>query len=138
MRIRLLTNADIPALVEIDRASFAADDQYDLRYYNEVIASDAFEAIGVEDETSCLVAWSLIDVRGEPIRIRSLAVHPKCRRRGFATALVNAALSEHGTSDLLVDPHNIAAIALYEKLGFVADEPDPELPARIRMVHRSG
>jgi ribosomal protein S18 acetylase RimI-like enzyme len=124
MRIRRLTKADIPSLVEIDRISFAADDQYDLRHYEEVIVSDAFKAIGVEDDSGNVVAWMLLDSRCKPIRMRSLAVHPDYSRRGLATALTNAVIDANGGPiDLLVEPQNDAAIALYEKLGFRVSEP---------------
>ena len=135
MRIKRLTTADIPALIAIDRASFAADDQYGLPYYDEVIASNGFEAIGVEDDSKSVVAWALLDLRREPIRIRSLSVCVHYRRRKLATTLVREILVKHsGPVDLLVEPENRAAIALYEKLGFHVAEPDAELPQRVRMV----
>jgi GNAT superfamily N-acetyltransferase len=62
--------------------------------------------------------------------MRSLAVHPDYSRRGLATALTNAVIDANGGPiDLLVEPQNDAAIALYEKLGFRVSEPGLSLGA---------
>lgn len=137
MIIRDLTTADIDGLRDLDRVSFDDDDQYDAAYYEEVIASKAFDAIGAVDESGHPVGWVLLDLSRHPIRIRSLSVHPDARRRGVATALVKAALSRYGASiDLLVARANAGAIGLYRSLGFSMADPDPELPQRARMVRR--
>jgi ribosomal protein S18 acetylase RimI-like enzyme len=119
MVIRNLTKRNVTAMREIDALSFSAGDQYGEAYYDEIVGSPDFEPMGVADDGDGIRAWALVDVKASPIRIRSLAVHPKFRRRGFATALINAVVSgHHGAIDLLVDPGNHGAIALYEKLGF--------------------
>ena len=135
MRIRALTAGDVAALRDIDRLAFGDADQYDAAFYDEVISSDAFLAIGAQDEHGGIIGWALIDLLRTPVRIRSLSVHPGFRRRGIGTALVNEVLRQRGCSvDLLVEPANAEAIALYEKLGFIAADPDPDLPERVRMV----
>ena len=135
MYIRTLTTADVAALREIDRLAFENGDQYDAAFYDEVMSSDAFSAIGAQGEDGSIVGWALIDLGRNPIRIRSFSVHPSFRRRGIATALVEKVLDGHPeTIDLLVEPRNASAIAFYLKLGFVPGEPDPELPERMRMV----
>lgn len=134
MLVRDLIIADVAALREIDRLAFKDGEQYSAAFYDEVIFSDAFLAIGAQGEDGSIVGWALIDLGRTPIRIRSLSVHPSFHRRGIATALVNYVSRRGYTLDLLVEPANAAAIALYEKLGFVTGEPDPELPERVRMV----
>lgn len=130
-----LTRADLAAIAELDRRSFAPDEQYDDVFYDEIFASHAFEVLGVADGSERIAGWALIDTRCEPVRIRSLAVHPEFRRRGIATALIRSVVDRHGPGiDLLVKPDNAAAIALYRKLGFTAGALDPQMPERLRMV----
>ena len=137
MNIRELDIADIPALREIDRCSFAIDDQYDESFYRDVVLGDEFQAVGVVADCGTLAAWALVARGSRPVRVRTLAVSPAWRRRGFATALMNAICAEHGEIDLLVKPGNARAIALYRKLGFIGAQADPQMPERLRMVRAS-
>jgi ribosomal-protein-alanine N-acetyltransferase len=58
------------------------------------------------------------DAEGEH-EILNLSVEPAQRRRGVAGSLVNAALAQaHGAWYLEVRESNVAAIRLYESLGF--------------------
>ena len=135
MPIRSATASDIAALREIDALSFSSGDQYRLSYYEQIVKSDGFEVIAATDAQGIVRAWLLLDLRSDPMRIRSLAVHPQFRRRGLARALIaHAASRHHEPVDLLVEPENTAAIALYESCGFTAAAPDPQLRARMRMV----
>ena len=71
--------------------------------------------------------------------VRSLAVHPHFRRRGFAAAMLQAVISGAAYQvDLLVDEANGPAIALYAKLGFQPAEICPALPSKRRMVLKLG
>ncbi|GAC1663914.1 MAG: hypothetical protein NVS9B4_19010 [Candidatus Acidiferrum sp.] len=61
---------------------------------------------------------------GGEAEILNLAVRPADRRRGCATALLNAALTEHrlqGSTSIILEvrPSNHAALAFYGKFGFV-------------------
>jgi ribosomal-protein-alanine N-acetyltransferase len=59
-------------------------------------------------------------VLGE-LHITTIAVKPEYRRRGYARALIGAALGSYPNAShvhLEVRPTNVEAIALYESLGF--------------------
>lgn len=133
--MRRFTGSDIAAAREIDRLTFPAGDQYAPEFYEHVAASEDFDAIVATDSDDKVVGWALLDLRRRPMRIRSVSVHPECRRRGFGTALVTGLLCRHSTqTDLLVEPANREAIALYQRLHFRAADVDPEMPLRQRMV----
>ncbi len=135
MQIRNVTLADLPAVREIDRRSFDADDQYSDVQYSEAVTSASYDALAAIDEHGSIIAWALIDRAPVPVRIRSLAVHPDFRRHGVGARLVSEAIERFGAPiDLLVDPSNIGAIAFYEKAGFVFAGADPEVPQRLRML----
>lgn len=133
--LRPLTHADIPAVREIDRLSFAAGDQYDAPFYERVASSPQFEAAVAVGDDGVIVGWVLADLSRRPIRIRSVSVHPDCRRHGLGAALISLILTRHRTeTDLLVERENGVAIAFYRRLDFFEVGPDPELPERLRML----
>ena len=133
--MRRLTNADLAAVREIDRLAFPTDEQYDGDFWDRIPASDSLEADVVTDDEGSIVGWSLVDVSRQPIRIRSLSVHPAFRRRGFGGTLVSPLLARHRVeTDLLVDGANTNAVKLYKRLGFCLAGPDPEMPGRRRML----
>ncbi len=67
-----------------------------------------------------LIYWVAV----EEMHILNLAVHPRWRRRGVATALLTEGLArarKHGAAVAWLEarPSNTAALALYERFGFV-------------------
>ena len=65
------------------------------------------------------MCWVIFD----ELHINTLAVAPEFRRRGYATALLQAVMREAETegavkATLEVRASNAAALALYERLGF--------------------
>ena len=59
----------------------------------------------------------------DELHVMTISVRPECRRRGYACALVQAAIFRHPAAKkvyLEVRPGNIAARKLYESLGFEA------------------
>jgi ribosomal protein S18 acetylase RimI-like enzyme len=134
---RRFREGDVEAVKEIDWHSFWPDDQYDDAYYGK-FASDgdlrAFVAVSDSGETA---GYALLDTGVSPARLRSLAVHPNYRGAGCAATIIREVLSEFpGNIDLFVDPENVHAIRLYERLGFTFVTDSEEMPARRRMARR--
>jgi len=76
----------------------------------------------IEEEDEIFGQIGVRHVLGE-LHITTLAVRPERRRRGYARALVGAALAafpEARRVHLEVRPSNAAARSLYEALGFAA------------------
>lgn len=135
MKIRRLQRSDVSEIREIDKLSFPAGEQYEDAFYERIRTSAGFEAMVAAVNGSGVVGWILADLTRQPIRIRSLSVHPDFRRRGIGTALLWDLMGRHSKPvDLLVDDGNAAAVALYRHRGFKAADPDPEMPQRRRMV----
>jgi ribosomal protein S18 acetylase RimI-like enzyme len=133
--IRRLKRSDIPAIREIDRMAFDADEQYDAEFYTGILAIDTFTAL-VAEGNAVVFGWALFDTSVNPTRLRSLSVHPRHRRRGYGKALLRYATARFDDIDLLVRPGNGAAIALYESCGFSIGAPDRQMPDRLRMTRR--
>jgi len=123
--------ADVPSIKRIDRASFPAHEQYDGGTYDQMLQSGlSLVALDV-DKT---VGYAFVQMNPYT-HVRSLAIHPGHRRRGFGRALM-ATVIRNGKHevDLLVDEANLPAICLYETLGFAAAEMCPTVPPKRRMV----
>jgi phosphinothricin acetyltransferase len=55
--------------------------------------------------------------------LHKIMVHPDCRGSGIGSKLMRAALAEASVPvTLTVDPHNTAAVKLYQSLGFTVRE----------------
>lgn len=116
--IRPATSADLPALLEIEQQSFAhphwtADD---FRHADCIVAELNGRVAGL------LVARDTFggDPSDPPEReILNLAVAPRFRRIGIATALLNHELTRKAVRFLEVRESNLAAQQLYRKFGFV-------------------
>lgn len=132
--MRSLTSNDITAVCAIDALSFAPYEQYNSAFYRELAESHGYEAIVATIPDGTIVGWILADIVRSPVRIRSISVHPEYRRKGFGYALLTEILSAHSEVDLLVEPDNVHALRLYQRLGFVITDGDPEMPERIRML----
>ena len=70
-----------------------------------------------------IVGTTILDNRGRLGYIRTVMVHPDCRRKGIATRLMKDALSyvpkkRMSNAVLHVESSNTAAISVYTKLGF--------------------
>lgn len=123
--VRPMTLDDLPAVMEIDRLSFALPwPERSFRF--ELTGNDASRLLVAEmllgDQeriVGYLGYWLLVD----EMHISTLAVLPEMRGRGISERLLEAGLEQawiQGAemSTLEVRPSNKAAIALYRKYGF--------------------
>jgi ribosomal-protein-alanine N-acetyltransferase len=116
--LRPATKSDLPALVELERISFTVPnwpaDTF-LRY-DCTVAEVAGEIGGF------LVSREIFrgNAKEGPEReILNLAVAPRHRRLGIATLLIKQEFSKKASFFLEVRESNLAARALYQRLGFV-------------------
>lgn len=134
MNIRRLLPSDVASIREIDKLSFPAAEQYEEQFYERIRTGAGFEAM-VAENGSGVVGWMLADFTRQPLRVRSLAVHPDFREQGIGGALLQDLMVSHCKPvDLLVNEANAAAFTLYRRLGFAVADPDPEMPQRLRMI----
>ena len=121
--IRKMTEADVPAVGELDRLSFTLP-WPERSFQFEVTSNPASRCLVAEVEgrvVGAVVAWLLVD----ELHIATLATHPEFRRQGVAQALLTAVLrrgAQEGavSSFLEVRAGNLAAQALYRKFGYEA------------------
>ncbi len=110
--LRKATVDDLPALIEIEQASFANPhwQAQDFLRYHCIVAEVEGQIVGF------LVSRETIPTERE---ILNLAVAPAYRRTGIATALLRHELSRKMVYFLEVRESNAAAQALYRRIGFV-------------------
>ena len=134
LAIRPMRETDLPRVRAIDDASFDAADRYGDAAYRRMLDSP-FSIVG--DFESAPIGY--VFVEGDTIR--SIAVDPAHRRRGYGRALLRAAIERQPLgATLLVDEKNAAAVGLYESLGFNRIGASEAVPGRTRMAmrHASG
>jgi ribosomal-protein-alanine N-acetyltransferase len=120
--IREMMLEDISAVLEIDRVSFS--NPWPERSYRYELTDNPAAQLFVatlDDETvvAFLGYWLIAD----EVHISTFAVHPEFRMHGIGEDLLKRAMSvahEKGAqiATLEVRESNVAAISLYEKLGF--------------------
>jgi len=122
---------DLPRIKAIDKVVFPPEEQYDDGMYDQMLQS-GFSLIALDGGR--IVGYAFVQINPHT-HIRSLAVHPDHRRRGFGKALMQAVI-ENGEQevDLLVDEGNTPATQLYERLGFRRAEMSAMVLRKRRMV----
>ena len=118
--LRPMVISDLSSAMEIDALCLP-------RPWSETVWREELESklglyLLIEEEDEIFGQIGVRHVLGE-LHITTLAVRPERRRRGYARALVGAALAafpEARRVHLEVRPSNAAARSLYEALGFAA------------------
>jgi len=126
IRVRPMMVEDLPAVIEIDRQSFAIpwparSFRFELQEnpVGRLLVAVPAEGQGMETVLGYIGLWDLVDEG----HISTLAVHPDYRRQGIGESLLKeglVALARTGMqrASLEVRASNQAAQALYAKFGF--------------------
>ena len=112
--------SDLPAVMETDRRSFPTPWSEEIWRQELTGPFGLYLVLEEGDNLSGHIGLKLIS--GEA-HVVTLAVRPEWRRRGFARALIEAALGDPVSAGarylhLEVRPSNVAARVLYRSLGF--------------------
>jgi ribosomal-protein-alanine N-acetyltransferase len=126
IRIREVQEADIPSVLELERAAFSPP-WSERALLDQVGREDGFFAVAVrEDETpggGTVLGFVITRRAADETELYQIAVREACRRQGIAGLLMEAVLEDSRRHDaasvyLEVRAGNTAAIGLYEKFGF--------------------
>ncbi len=118
--MRPMRLSDLPAVMETDRRSFPTPWSEEIWRQELTGPFGLYLVLEEGDNLSGHIGLKLIS--GEA-HVVTLAVRPERRRRGFARALIEAALGDPVSAGarylhLEVRPSNVAARVLYRSLGF--------------------
>lgn len=129
--IVILQAADLDALLELERVSFAGEDRWSAQSWRAELAESESAAarlrhhvIGWREPGGQLIACAGFSVIAEDAELLRIMTHPQHRRRGLAAMLLNAGLewaTVHQAARMLleVEADNLPAIGLYESFSFV-------------------
>ena len=118
--IRRLTYADLPQVIAIERRAFPTP--WSLAMFVLELSKPGGQCLAVRRD-GALTGYVICSRYEEVWHIMNVAVDPRELRQGIATALLEnliGRLGEDARMTLEVRPSNHAAIALYEKFGFLA------------------
>jgi len=121
LEIRRLSYSDLPQVIAVERRAFPTPWSLAM-FVLELSKPSGVRLAAARDGT---VVGHLICSRYDTVwHLMNIAVDPRLRRQGIASALLNALLEriDDGSCSaqltLEVRPTNLAAIALYERFGF--------------------
>jgi ribosomal-protein-alanine N-acetyltransferase len=122
MKLKDLRIGDAPQLAAIDRR--ATDYPWSLAQFESGLCGGEF-GWGIDGDVG-LIAFALFNQVLDEATLLNVAVDPRWQRRGLARSLLQQSarqLALRGVSRCLLEVRigNHAAIALYERLGFVRD-----------------
>lgn len=120
LMMRPMNTSDIPAILEIEKVSFAAP--WTRGMFEEILASDVTISL-VAEEAGRISGYIIFYDAGPEMHIMNVAVHPRQRRHGLAFGMMSRILAfARGKAIeecfLEVRESNVPARGLYEKLGF--------------------
>jgi ribosomal-protein-alanine N-acetyltransferase len=118
MRMRIMTHADLPSVLEIERKNYPFP-------WEEDIFTDCFKAgysCWVCEEQNRVLAYGLLSIAVGEAHILNISVDPAEQKQGIGRKmlehLIEVARGRAETVFLEVRPTNTVAIALYENTGF--------------------
>ena len=122
IRIRKMTEADLPEVAKTDAASFHPLWQNPLGTLGRAFSQSLFATVA-EDENG-VTGYQLTTGGGGRAHLARLAVHPSAQGRGTGRAILSdlfTRLTQENISRLTVNTQNDNAVSLnlYQKLGFV-------------------
>lgn len=120
IEIRRLVFADLPGVIAIERRAFPTP--WSLAMFVLELSKPAGICLAARSNDQ-LVGYIICSRFDDVWHIMNVSVDPELQRRGIATLMINEVLSRvgrEGQITLEVRPTNIGAIALYEKVGFLA------------------
>lgn len=122
VRVRRMTETDLPEVEQTDSASFEplwrnSTETLERAFSQALLASVA------EDETG-IVGYQITTGNGQRAHLARLAVHPSVQGRGAGKALLGdvfGAMAESGIFRLTVNTQsdNVTSLNLYQRMGFV-------------------
>ncbi len=122
--IRPMRPDDVAAVAAIDRLSFSLP--WSERAFRHEVSENPSARAWVAEQSGCLVGMLVLWLVLDEAHIATLATHPDYRRRGIGERLLTTALDAARAEGakrafLEVRAGNLAAQAMYAKLGFVVD-----------------
>lgn len=119
--LRLLTDADLPRLLELERELFGAG-AWSAGMLAEELAAPGRWYVGADGDGR-LVGYAGLWFDGDVTQVMTIGVDPAAQRGGLGTALLTALVArsrELGAQAVLLEVRvdNEAAIALYQRAGF--------------------
>ena len=121
---RAATQADVPAIVEIERTSFG--DPWSEETFRDLLRlRQAIFLVATEGLPESVCGYVIAAVITDEAEVLNLAVAGQSRRRGVGGRLLDAGLGmirEQGAREVFLEVResNAAAIALYTSRGFAA------------------
>ena len=121
---RAATQADVPAIVEIERSSFS--DPWSEETFRDLLRlRQAIFLVVSEGLPESICGYVIAAVITDEAEVLNLAVAGQSRRRGIGGGLLDAGLGiirERGAREVFLEVResNAAAIALYTSRGFAA------------------
>jgi ribosomal-protein-alanine N-acetyltransferase len=121
--LRRLELADLDAIEAIERSSYPAP--WSRSMFASELAKPSSRSAGAVLDDGALVGYLILSRYVDAWHVMNVAVHPDHRRRGIASVLLSHLFdvtrddARRGYT-LEVRVSNLAAIALYERFGFLA------------------
>lgn len=122
IKYRLMTLADVDAVVRVEQECFAIPWSRE-SFWQDVLQDKTHYMVAVQEDTAEIIGYVGIWLLGYEGHITNVAISPRHRQAGIGYALLQALISDLKSLNITsitleVRPSNIAAVHLYQKLGF--------------------